>query len=73
MLDSLLGVGWKPGPNVSFLPKGDHMRLLVIVLVGLFLVGNAHAKEQTAQQKKMSACAKANKGKKGDEYKNAMS
>ena len=49
------------------------MRLLVIVLVGLFLVGNAYAKEQTAQQKKMSACAKANKGKKGDEYKNAMS
>ena len=28
---------------------------------------------KTAQQSKMSACASANKGKKGDDYKNAMS
>jgi len=51
------------------------LKALAIVLVGLFVVGNAHAaaKKSTPQQQKMAACAKANKGKKGDEYKQAMS
>jgi phage-related protein len=52
------------------------MRILVMMMViGCFLVGPAHAagKTQTPQQQKMSACAKENKGKKGDEYKQAMS
>ncbi|HTA66315.1 MAG TPA: PsiF family protein [Xanthomonadaceae bacterium] len=33
----------------------------------------ASPKADTAQQSKMGTCAKANKGKKGDDYKNAMS
>jgi hypothetical protein len=33
----------------------------------------APAKAKTAQQQKMSDCAKANKGKKGDDYKNSVS
>ncbi len=45
-----------------------------------FLAGQAFAQAsapapaaKTAQQEKMAACAKANKGKKGDEYKKAQS
>jgi len=34
---------------------------------------DASAKTKTAQQQKMSDCAKANKGKKGDDYKNSVS
>jgi hypothetical protein len=34
---------------------------------------SAASKPLTAQQQKMSDCAKANKGKKGDDYKSAMS
>ena len=34
---------------------------------------SAGAKARTAQQQKMSDCAKANKGKKGDDYKSSMS
>ena len=49
--------------------------LLMAIVIGCFLVGPAHAtgKKQTPQQQKMAACAKENKGKKGDEYKQAMS
>jgi hypothetical protein len=51
------------------------MRLLAIVMMSLFLAANASAveKKTTPQQQKMTACAKANKGKRGDEYKKAMS
>ena len=52
------------------------MRTLVMaVVIGFVFVGAGHAagKPQTPQQQKMAACAKENKGKKGDEYKQAMS
>ena len=52
------------------------MRALVIVLAALFLAGTANAapaKKPTAQQQKMGACATETPGKKGDEYKQAMS
>ena len=53
------------------------MRTLAMMVIGIFLVlaAPAHAadKKQTPQQQKMGACAKENKGKKGDEYKQAMS
>ncbi len=51
------------------------MRVLAIVMMSLFLAVNASAAEKktTPQQQKMSACATANKGKKGAEYKQAMS
>ena len=51
------------------------MRALVIAMMVVFLVGNAYAadKKLTPQQQKMAACSKENKGKKGDEYKQAMS
>jgi len=51
------------------------MRILAIVMLSLFVAANASAveKKTTPQQQKMAACATANKGKKGDEYKQAMS
>ena len=51
------------------------MRILAILMMGLFLTGTAHAtgKTLTPQQRKMSACAKENKGKTGLDYKQAMS
>jgi hypothetical protein len=44
-------------------------------MLSLFLAANASATEKktTPQQQKMGACATANKGKKGAEYKQAMS
>jgi phage-related protein len=52
------------------------MRALTIMMViGLFLAAPTYAAEKklTPQQQKMSACAKENKGKTGDDYKHAMS
>ena len=51
------------------------MRTFAIVLMTFLVVGAADAAEKklTPQQQKMSACSKENKGKKGDEYKKAMS
>jgi hypothetical protein len=51
------------------------MRVLVIVGMVLVLTGSAQAADKTLtpQQEKMAACSKANKGKKGDDYKQAMS
>lgn len=52
------------------------MRVFAIVMMSLLLAGGAQAtaaKKPTAQQAKMSACAKESKGKKGDEYRQAMS
>jgi hypothetical protein len=51
------------------------MRTFAIVALSLFLVGNASAatSPKTPQQQKMAACASQNKGKKGSEYKDAMS
>ncbi len=51
------------------------MRIFAIVLMTVFVVSGAQAAEKklTPQQQKMAACSKENKGKKGDEYKQAMS
>jgi psiF repeat len=51
------------------------MRVLAMVMMGLLLVSSGYAAEEmlTPQQQKMAACSKANKGKKGDAYKQAMS
>jgi len=50
------------------------------ILLALFVTGaacaqgaSAPAKPMTAQQQKMGDCAKQNKGKKGDDYKQGMS
>ena len=49
-------------------------RLLTILILSAFACGAAYAadKKLTPQQEKMAACSKANKGKKGDEYKQAQ-
>lgn len=51
------------------------MRALLILSMALFIIGNAQAadKKLTPQQHKMASCSKENKGKKGAEYKQAMS
>jgi psiF repeat-containing protein len=52
------------------------MRALVTMMViGLFVAAPVHAVEKklTPQQQKMSSCAKENKGKTGDAYKQGMS
>jgi hypothetical protein len=51
------------------------MRTFVIVALTMLVAGNAYAVtgKKTPQQEKMGACATQNKGKKGAEYKQAMS
>jgi len=45
---------------------------LTAAVAGVFAADAAASKPLTAQQQKMSDCAAANKGKKGDEYKSAQ-
>ena len=50
-------------------------KFIAALIVALpFVAGSAYAQDKapTAQQSKMGACAKQNKGLKGDEYKNAQ-
>ena len=45
---------------------------LTIAATGVFAADAAASKPLTAQQQKMAACSKQNKGKKGDDYKSAQ-
>ena len=45
---------------------------LTLAAAGVFAADAAASKPLTAQQQKMAACSKQNKGKKGDDFKNAQ-
>jgi hypothetical protein len=50
-------------------------QLFALFVLSMFVCGISYAADEKpmSQKEKMSACSKENKGKKGDEYKSAMS